>query len=68
VSSEGGRRPTAPRVHRLGGIFNITEAQQHTWLGEVDGLRRTLTALRDKKQHVKRLVAIGISDLPEQLD
>jgi hypothetical protein len=45
----------------------IAEAQQRTWLGEVEGLRQTLTALRDKTQHAERLIADGIGDTPQQL-
>jgi hypothetical protein len=45
----------------------IAEAQQRTWLGEVEGLRQTLTALRDKKQHVERLIADGVIDTPQAM-
>lgn len=45
----------------------ITEAQEHVWLGEVEGLRNTLTALREKKQHTEHLVAAGITDNPPPL-
>jgi integrase len=45
----------------------IAEAQQRTWLGEVEGLRQTLTALRHKTQHAERLIADGVGDTPHQL-
>jgi hypothetical protein len=45
----------------------IAEAQQRTWLGEVEGLRQTLIALRDKKQHAERLVHAGVTDVPQSL-
>lgn len=58
-----------PLLHELEDNLTerITEAQQHAWLGKVDGLRQTLTALRDKKQHVERLAAAGITDAPAGL-
>jgi hypothetical protein len=46
----------------------IAEAQQRTWLGEVEGLRQTLTALREKTQLAERLVHTGITDVPQALD
>jgi site-specific recombinase XerD len=45
----------------------ITEARQRTWLGEVEGLRLTLTALREKTQSAERLVAAGVTDTPQPL-
>jgi hypothetical protein len=46
----------------------IAEAQQRTWLGEVEGLRNTLVALREKKQHVERLIDGGITDTPQPMN
>jgi hypothetical protein len=37
-------------------------------LGEVEGLRQTLTALREKTQLSERLVSVGMTDLPRALD
>jgi hypothetical protein len=45
----------------------IAEAQQRTWLGEVEGLRQTLTALREKKENAERLVAVGVTDTSQPL-
>jgi integrase len=45
----------------------IEEAQTHAWLGEVEGLRQTLTALRDKTQLAEQLASAGITDTPTSL-
>jgi integrase len=45
----------------------IAEARERVWLGEVAGLEQTLTALREKKQHLERLAAEGITDAPALL-
>ncbi len=51
--------------HNLG--ERIAEAQQQVWLGEVEGLRQTLTALRGKARHAERLHQAGVSDHLEGL-
>lgn len=58
-----------PLLHELEHnlVERITEAQQRTWLGEVEGLRRTLTALREKTEHAEQLVASGLTDTPRPL-
>lgn len=59
-----------PLLHELEDNLTerVAEARQHTWLGEVEGLRLTLTALREKTQNAERLVAAGLTDTPRPLD
>jgi hypothetical protein len=58
-----------PLLHELEDNLTerIAEARQRTWLGEVEGLRLTLTALREKKQNAERLVAVGVTDTAQPL-
>jgi hypothetical protein len=58
-----------PLLHELEDNLTerIAEARQRTWLGEVEGLRLTLTALREKKQNAERLVAAGVTDTAQPL-
>jgi Phage integrase family len=45
----------------------ITEARDHNWLGEIEGLNQTLVGLRAKTAQAERLAHAGIIDAPAQL-
>jgi hypothetical protein len=65
---DGHPEPSHPRLLREledNLAERIAEAQQGTWLGDVEGPRQTLTALRENGQNAERFVAAGVTDTPQ---
>jgi hypothetical protein len=46
----------------------LVEARERVWLGEVEGLKKTLVDLRAKTEQAERLAAAGITDTPVSLN